>query len=262
MHIQAPRRENKMRAFCLANAGVYLQTGRSALVVDGLYDMQENPAWPVEGLPQEVVSFLLHETSPLSKIEYLIFTHCHEDHFCWELVGQAIRSGRVAWLCLPYDAQRYSPAEVEALCKNHGVGLQFWQAETERIEGPDFTLRAVKTAHLQVGEENIPHYSLVVETASASVLIGGDAQAGQLTALAPTRPGPFNLAFLIFFHLSSRASRQAIQALNPAQCVLYHMPYQEEKTHIRALSEKLLKQYEAELPPLLLPDHALQEIVF
>jgi len=63
----------------LANEGIMVQVGRTKFLIDGLH---QNDGEFFSGLSQTVRQDLLDGEKPLFQgMDYLLFSHCHYDHF-------------------------------------------------------------------------------------------------------------------------------------------------------------------------------------
>ena len=62
----------------LANAGVLIRYRDTALLLDGLFGRKDNP---FSLLPPGCREAMLRGEPPFERLDYLLFTHYHPDHF-------------------------------------------------------------------------------------------------------------------------------------------------------------------------------------
>lgn len=152
-----------------ANAGVLIKRGRYTVGVDvfskdskGLYS----------DTPKDVREKLL-KAIERREIETLIFTHEHEDHFCFEDVLEA--------LCRNPDLSIISTEEVicrlqkmESYIKNaHMISSK--QTGSIQIEMPGYSLTLFNSVHMGEKYRNIQNLVCMIEADGKRIVIPGDA---------------------------------------------------------------------------------------
>ena len=73
-----------MRILHLCNAGLAITHEGQTLLID----LPNSDSAPFYQLPEETWDRILHREPPFSEVCGMVFTHCHEDHFCEEKVAE------------------------------------------------------------------------------------------------------------------------------------------------------------------------------
>ena len=84
-----------IRVTLLANAGVLIRYRDTALLLDGLFGRKDNP---FSLLPPGCREAMLRAEPPFERLDYLLFTHYHPDHFDPEMVRALLEHRRVKGL--------------------------------------------------------------------------------------------------------------------------------------------------------------------
>ena len=84
----------------LANAGVCIGYRGMTLLLDGIFGREGNPFSP---LPADCRQKMCRGEPPFEKLDCLLFTHFHPDHFSPEMTMQIVGSRPVRALFFPED---------------------------------------------------------------------------------------------------------------------------------------------------------------
>lgn len=90
-----------IRVTLLANAGVLLQYRGTSLLLDGVFGKNGNP---FSVLPGGCWDALLREDPPFERLDYLLFSHHHPDHFAPRMVQELLEHRAVKGLFYPEDS--------------------------------------------------------------------------------------------------------------------------------------------------------------
>ena len=90
--------DSTLRITLIANAGLLMTYRGTTLMIDGIYGREGHP---FSNLSPEVWREMLGSEDRFQKVDYLLFTHAHPDHFSPEMTGEFLRHRDVKGLFLP-----------------------------------------------------------------------------------------------------------------------------------------------------------------
>ena len=77
--------DNNLHVTLIANAGVLIQYKGTTLLLDGIFGEKGHS---FSNLKPEIWGRMLQWKAPFEKIDYLLFSHAHTDHFSAEMVKE------------------------------------------------------------------------------------------------------------------------------------------------------------------------------
>ena len=162
-----------IRVTLLANAGVLIRYRDTALLLDGLFGRKDNP---FSLLPPGCREAMLRAEPPFERLDYLLFTHYHPDHFDPEMVQALLERRRVKGLFYPKDE---SPAvqKLSRWLRQEGIPCVPLCRDTDRaaiqIE-PDISVQAFMVPHLGEEYRAVPHVCYLLTFDGRRVLFTAD----------------------------------------------------------------------------------------
>ena len=162
-----------IRVTLLANAGVLIRYRDTALLLDGLFGRKDNP---FSLLPPGCREAMLRAEPPFERLDYLLFTHYHPDHFDPEMVRALLERRRVKGLFYPKDE---SPAvqKLSRWLRQEGIPCVPLCRDTDRaaiqIE-PDISVQAFMVPHLGEEYRAVPHVCYLLTFDGRRVLFTAD----------------------------------------------------------------------------------------
>lgn len=208
------------RIFYTVNAGLYLTSRQTALLIDGIH---EGPVNGFSGMPAVLSEQLLYGYGVFAHLDGLLFTHLHPDHYDADKVNRMLdtRSGLALW----------GPG-----LSSRGISEYRETSSGCTFRIGDFRIFAYPTVHSGVPFREEPHRSLLIrnETTDEAFLISGDAVFSPELADTVNEnaggPGSVTAAFINVYHLIEEPSRAFLLRLAPARMFLYHRPLPEDDT--------------------------------
>ncbi|MGE4485417.1 MAG: MBL fold metallo-hydrolase [Oscillospiraceae bacterium] len=197
--------------FHTVNCGLYIRSGDTAVLVDGLFDKIEG----FSDTPTAIKEQLSEQTGMFSRLDAAIFTHRHPDHFSGELVDKLLKYREppaIWWPGAEHSALRMEERS-PGLCAANIGGIEFFALDTVH-DGPQY--------------RDVPHRSFLLRADGETMFIAGDAklglrESGLLSGFAPADTG-----FFMFYQLNSRAGRDFVRDMGFKNVMLYHMPMPED----------------------------------
>src|SRR5690554_2838714 len=92
-----------IRITLIANAGVFIEYGRYRFLVDALHQEKDHP-FSVVGV--EKMKELIDGRGPYKDVEYILYTHCHSDHFSRRHTEAYLKNNRIEALFLPRTCRK------------------------------------------------------------------------------------------------------------------------------------------------------------
>ena len=196
---------------CLsANAGFVLRMGEKRIWIDAVHD-QKFPSMSTL-TPMLYEQLLQH---PLFAAPDLVFfTHCHGDHFSYDMARQV----KERW-----------PNTVLALPEQRFPDQLFLTGNRIRIETGDITLSFLSLVHEGAQYVEVPHYALLVEQDGYRILFTGDCQVAGKQLIQHLRGVEIHLAVVDFPWLTLRKGREFLMnELRPRQVAVCHLPFPQD----------------------------------
>lgn len=197
------------RVTYFANAGFALELHDKLIYIDALVDYR---VLGFSALNKTQIREVL--SSARRAPDYLLFTHCHPDHYSRRLVGKAVKQ----WP----DTVLISPQE-DFLGQKVVTGDN-WQYS----DGP-LTFSFFRLPHEKNNYPTIAHYGIRISDGTNNIFVTGDSEiatpeiAYEITTQKPS------LVFLNFPWITLRKGRQFIQEqLNNIPIVILHIPFPED----------------------------------
>lgn len=235
---------SKLKTTLISNAGILLEYENTKILVDAIY---EDEGHPFSRIPHTAWEAMLYGYEPFQKIDYLLFTHNHPDHFSESRLIQFLKQRRVRGIFLPEDAVRGH--ELTAFLKERRIPAVILSRETDRsvfrLED-HFQLRARKMRHLDEKYREVPNFCYLLEFDEKQVLITADVdyvhhdfrELQQEIDVAFVNPLFFGeLEYRRFYHgeLHSRAFG------------VYHVPFEEDDSmNMRHLLRRRMERWNGE----------------
>ena len=211
----------------IANAGLLMTWNGTTLMVDGIYGQA--------GLPFSVPSpadwqDMLRGEGRFRKVDYLLFTHAHPDHFSPEMTGEFLRHRQVKGVFLPEphtEAERLLMGELKErgvpYAELSGTGL----GAAREIE-PGIRIRAVRTLHLDRIYRDVPHYCCLLTFGDRQILLTADVDYTSET-LSFVKDIPLDAAFVNPMFFTALCRGKFFKGTLPTRrMMVYHVPFPED----------------------------------
>lgn len=217
----------KLRVTLIANAGLLLEYQGITLMMDGIYGKEGHP---FSNLKPEVWQRMLAGEPPFEKIDYLLFSHAHPDHFSPEMTLEFLRRRSVKGVFLPYTRTVRESGLADYLWERRIPCVPLSEQTDHaayRIE-PEITVRAFKTKHLDKKYEHVRHFCYLISFGGKNVLFTADVDY-TTEDFDTIRNLPLRAVFVnpLFFSVL-RWGRYFHGQLNTQCYCIYHVPFSED----------------------------------
>lgn len=244
----------------IANAGVLLQYDGVTLMLDGVYGREGHP---FSNLRPDTWSRMLRGEAPFEKLDYLLFSHAHPDHFSPDMTVELLRHRRVKGVFLP-DSRSVAESGLPPYLRESGLPCVMLSAQTDHASfhiEPHISVQAFSTRHLDKKFQGVHHFCYLLTFGEKRLLFTADVDYTQET-FAPVRSVPLRAVFVnpLFFS-DLRRGRFFHGELNTQCFCIYHIPFSEDDgMRMRpALAHELVEWPAGKPEPLILCD-AFQHI--
>lgn len=216
--------ETTLRVTLIANAGLLLQYNGCTLMLDGIYGGEGHP---FSNLSPAVWQGMLRGDPPFEKIDYLLFSHAHPDHFSAPMVREFLDHRRVKGMFMP-DGRTVEKSGLVTYLKETGTQCVLLSKQTDRaayrIE-PDITVQAFSTRHLDKKFQNVHHVCYLITFGEKKILFTADVDYTQET-FDTIQQIPLRAVFVnpLFFGVLRRG-RFFRGELNTKSICIYHVPF-------------------------------------
>lgn len=225
--------DGKVEVTLVANAGVLLSYGGTTLLIDGIYGREGHP---FSNLSPEVWRAMCAGAPPFERIDYLLFTHAHPDHFSPEMTMEFLRARRVKGVFLP-QTRSVRESGLAELLREQRIPSVLLSGETDhaayRVE-PELTVRAFSTLHLDEKYHHVHHFCYRLTVGGEDILFTADVDYIHET-LGQVKNVPLRAAFVNPLFFSDLRRRRFFRGELKAETLcVYHVPFSGEDTmHIR-----------------------------
>ena len=225
--------DSALRITLIANAGLLMTYRGTTLMVDGIYGREGHP---FSNLSPEVWREMLESEDRFRKVDYLLFTHAHPDHFSPEMTGEFLHHRSVKGMFLPEPHMAAEDRLIKMLRAKKTPCVLLSDATEHaayRIE-PEITVRAFRTLHLDRKYRNVPHFCYILTFGDQNILLTADMDYTTET-LASIQNVPIRATFVnpLFFQalFDKRLFHGALEA---KYICVYHIPFREDdRMHMR-----------------------------
>ena len=254
--------EETLRVTLVANAGLLLKYQGVTMLLDGIYGKEGHP---FSNIRPEVWRRMLAGEAPFERIDYLLFTHAHPDHFSPEMTQEFLRCRKVKGLFLP-DTGAVHESGLAAYVQAERLPCVMLSSQTDhaayRVE-PEITVRAFKTKHLDKKFQDVDHFCYLISFGSKNVLFTADVDYTTET-FDSIRDIPLRAAFVnpLFFGVLRRGKGRYFHGQLNARCFcIYHVPFSgDDSLRMRPILAHEMVEWPSEKPEAAVLCDAFQHI--
>lgn len=224
--------EKKITITLLANAGLLIQYNGYVILLDALQKSENVPFSP---LPSDLWRKILSADGQFSKVDALIFTHLHPDHFSAEMTIQYLKQHTTPIVLMPKDPSASEFGLIASQTGNHFVPLSS-DSPARYVLTPEISILSIPTRHIDKRYYDVPHYCYLISFGTKNVLITADIDYTHET-LSILDGIPLDAVFINPLFLSAlRFGKFFKGSLNAEHFCTYHIPFpSDDKNSIRKI---------------------------
>lgn len=242
-----------IRLMLTANAGLRVTCGGLTLLLDSIY---EGGVPPFSDLPDEQWAALLRAEPPFSRLDYLLVTHDHPDHFSAQRLLELLERRTVRGVILPEQVIERYPVLYRKLTY-HAVPTVVLTGEPADMTlqlSREVTLRPWLTGHVDQEYRQVQHFCYELATEECRILFTADMDYTQPNPELTRRSFDAVCVNPLLFHELLR--KKPDMALDTKRLLVYHIPPEDGNTRIRTMTLRDA----AKCPEAILLDDPMEEI--
>lgn len=218
--------EQSLKLTYVSNAGVMLQCNGNKVLIDGMCS-SKLPIY--KNTPLEVKELMISGAYPYDKMDTLLFTHIHSDHFDAESTACLLRNNKDTLLLAPQNVVTEVKERLPYYACNRLTAVDDRLGKTEAFNINGIMIQSISMLHEGKEYENVCNLAYLVDIGGKKVLHVGDAK----PAVENYRYMNFinmNIDLLIapFPYIGLPSARQVIEKhIKPKRIAVVHMPHRE-----------------------------------
>ena len=236
----------------LLNSAVYIQYGATGLLVDGvlsnhqmfdIYDKKtENDIW--------------NRRNDFEGLTYLLFTHCHNDHYGRKNVCKFLEMHKGIKVLIPGN-HRIPDEFIAHAQKDWDSKFQIMQGEVGEVITYDFgelKIECMKTAHTTFKYPE--HYCINIVSPTENVLLTADMEFNRIPLLQNFSKRQTSSIFINHLAMLHRSWRKDLLELGYDKIYFYHLPTENrDYYHYRPRALRNWDKYQKDFPMAVLLDY-------
>jgi hypothetical protein len=257
--------DGKIQVTLLANEGIILQFSSTKILIDGIHVGNANS---FSGLSELVLTDLMTGEKPLFKnINYLLYTHCHADHFTVRHNELFLQRHHINGLILP-NLETMALRSLRQIAMQQADDLWLLDLPLGDREDIRFTneisLTIFRSVHAGKQYANIENYCFLFNFAGRKVFIISDSEFNVEYFSKMLERKKIEIAFVNPLFINLQVGRDVItKSLRPERLVVYHIPFENcDRTGFRELVIRDKEKHQDSLPPIDILWDELQQITF
>lgn len=213
------------------NSGLYFANKKTGILVDGLHADTQGA---FSNTPDNVFEKLKTKTYPFVRLDGLLFTHWHSDHYDDNLVTQLMNLPHPPWLHGPGRTLGISCSPLD------------YEKTFYHLRMPTAEIVAINTQHDGLQHKHVPHHSYVLHLDEEWLFVAGDGciDGIDMSLFKNEIGAPYITAgFFNLYHFTRTNMLNFIRKLNCRRIYLYHLPFPEDDFYnFRLLANRVIQK--------------------
>ncbi|MEL7647656.1 MAG: MBL fold metallo-hydrolase [Sedimentibacter sp.] len=224
----------------IVNAGLLIEGNGKKILIDAIH-CEKTHEWST--VTDELMDYMIYGSGKFKDINFLLFTHCHKDHFNAEKTFEYIRNNKAEMLITPKLG--------DSDCKSSGLlkelDTDYYQIGT--VDMDNLKISYLRTKHLAHEKVGIDHYVYIVEIDKKIILFLGDADFCKAELAQSIKDISADVLVAPFIVVNSTLGRKFVENINPRILILNHLPGREDdSSRYRGLTDRNIEKFEHMLP--------------
>lgn len=235
----------------IANEGVLLNNRGKKILIDGIHTKDVPPYYRTG---DDVLECMKNGIAPYDKIDLLVFTHHHSEHFAADAVCDVLKNNRLTHiLCtmtirrLLFDSMSFDPIIVSQI---HSFDIPKYSSMVASIKDVPFEI--ISMMHDGKNYTNVENYAYAFELGDTVFMHLGDSlPAVEHFEKAGMFDRDVDVLFAPFPYMGLRAGREILKRMKPKRIVIVHLPDKDQdKAKWIDNTIRIYKNHKKELPPV------------
>lgn len=237
----------------VVNAGLLIEADNTKILIDGLHTIKKR-VWST--IDDKLRDYIIYGNGEFKNINYLLFTHQHNDHFNLDITLEYIKNNKV-------DKLLITELKDDTL-KNSSLLTEMKSAynEVNTLLMGNVNITFFKSKHLGNKRLDINHYSFIINIKNKNILYIGDADFKNPDFQEIILKYTINIVISPLLLTNSKSGRELLSKIKPELLIINHLPNtDDDKYNYRDIVEKDLKKYGDILPQTIIFQNLYDNIV-
>lgn len=249
----------------LASTGMLIEADGVKFLIDGLH---KKISTTFSGLSAEVFADLCEGKKELyQNINYLIFTHLHEDHFSAEYTEKYLESNKVEGFFAP-EILKDKYISLHNMVEQNSeqsyyFDLSLGEKQTIRLLD-NLSIEVFSAVHAGDQYADVENYCYLINFAGRKLFIISDSDYDSEYFSKMLKNKDIEAAFINPLFLNNKRGREVItEALKADRLIVYHLPFaDDDKYRMRNMVKRDSEKYKDHLPEINILWNELQSLSF
>lgn len=243
---------HNMKITQVVNAGLLIEGNETKILIDGIHNVKTHEWSTVDN---ELMDYIIYGKGKFQDINYLLFTHQHNDHFNLEKTYEYIRNNKTEKLITTKLNDRYFN-NTDLL-----IELDKDYYEIGNIDLDNMRIKYIKTKHLAHEKVGVDHYVYVLDIDNKKILYLGDADFCKTELIQIIKDIHIDILIAPFIIVNSTMGRKFVRNVSPELLIINHLPNSEDdKNNYRNIIEMNVAKYEDEMPKTIIFQNLYDEL--
>ena len=253
----------KCKITYIANAGVLIEFNGTKILIDGIHSEKTSCFSKV---PERLLDEIIKGKGKFNKIDYLLFTHIHEDHIDLEKTNKYVSENEDTVIIMPKNKELGKIHECDKQISAHEnkILLDSQIGEIKEIVFDNIKIEYFRSIHDGEDYKNINNYCYIICIGSKSFIHLGDSKPNYEFFNEMLFNKKIDCALLNFTYLTLPSSRKIVREIVcPNKLIVLHLPFKaDDEFGYRKISTKVLERFKDTLPNTTIFLEPMQEIVY
>lgn len=237
----------------IVNMGLLIEGGGKKILTDGIHNAK-TPEWST--VDNSLMNYIIYGKGRFKDINYLLFTHQHNDHFNIEKTFEYIENNKVEKLAVTKlkDTTLKSPEILQELDGNY--------YEVGTINQENIIIEYMRTKHLSHEIIGIDNYAFIISINNKTILFSGDSDYAKQEYAEALKGVEIDIIVAPFIIANSEPGREFVRKLSPSLLILDHLPNKEDDEYnYRRMVERNIARHLNEIPETIIFQNLYDEVV-
>jgi L-ascorbate metabolism protein UlaG (beta-lactamase superfamily) len=244
---------DKIKLTQVVNAGLLIEGSGRKILIDGIHNVK-TPEWST--VDNNLMNYIIYGKGRFKDINYLLFTHQHEDHFNIEKTLEYMENNKVEKLV----ATKLNSAVLKNSGILHELDGNYYELGT--INPENILIKYIRTKHLSHERFGIDHYAFIIGINNKTILFSGDADYTKSEYAEALKSVRIDVIVAPFIMANSEFGRTFVRKVSPSLLILNHLPNKEDDEYnYTRMAERNVARHLNELPETIIFQNLFDEVI-
>lgn len=245
----------------VSNAGMLLKYNNIKILIDGIY-IDETGYF--SQIPEDVIKQYDNGTGEFGNVDYILFTHDHEDHFSMKALQRYLEQNNPQGVFLPHMKNIYKQKLIERFKDKEINFIENFKTQKHMryIIDDDIKIDVYPATHSGEQYKQICNLCYLITVKNEKILFTGDVDMKESNFWFVPELEHINTLVVNTVFLQNTEGRRLInEFINPEKVLVCHIPFEEDdKYNWRKYITTTKKRYKDYLPQITLLMEKSQKI--